>query len=72
MDDDYRPGMASPFNPTDHLPDLRLVDADPLPPPPVTGANGAPGAESDDEGPNASDQWTYIRAASSHPAVGRA
>ena len=70
MDDDYGRAMAGPFNPADYLLDPRLA----FPPPPVTGANGAPGADSNDEGPNKSDQWEEIEpyAAPNHPSVGRA
>ncbi|KAH8996349.1 hypothetical protein EDB92DRAFT_1814341 [Lactarius akahatsu] len=62
--------MAFPFNPADPFLGLRLVDTDPLPPPDV---NGAPSADSDDEGPNASDQREECGAlaAPNFPAVGR-
>ncbi|KAH9060595.1 hypothetical protein EDB87DRAFT_594117 [Lactarius vividus] len=62
--------MAGPFNPADPLLDLRLVDTDPLPP---LGINCAPSADSDDEGPNASEQREECGAlaAPKFPAVGR-
>ncbi|KAH9048427.1 hypothetical protein EDB84DRAFT_231372 [Lactarius hengduanensis] len=62
--------MAFPFNPADPFLGLRLVDTDPLPPP---GVNGAPSADSNDEGPNALDQREECGAlaAPNLPAVGR-
>ncbi|KAH9006556.1 hypothetical protein EDB86DRAFT_2824762 [Lactarius hatsudake] len=62
--------MAFPINPADPFLGLRLVDTDPLPPP---GVNGAPSADSDDKGSNASDQREEYEAfaAPDFPAVGR-
>ncbi|KAH9177758.1 hypothetical protein EDB89DRAFT_1436746 [Lactarius sanguifluus] len=62
--------MALPFDPADPFLGLHPVDTDPLPPP---GVNGAPSTDSDDEGPNASDQREECGAlaAPNFPAVRR-
>jgi hypothetical protein len=74
MYDDYRTGMADPSSPADRFFSQGLVNANPQPPPRFTRAPGAPGAYTDDEGPNASEeqQGSSPSAAPSIPGVERA